>query len=112
MSTIITYDEYQEMGGLIKDKHTFSVLELKAERLARYWTQDRLTEATEGAKCLIKDMIDKMDGWNDGERISSFSNGKVNFSFDLSKSETQELYDLLPMYLRPDIIYRGAEKCE
>lgn len=115
MSEYISYDEYKSYGGELSDKSAFSLLERKARGLLDYWTQERINAkpslVDDDVKMLMKEMIDRMLQWDDGERLSSFSNGKVSMQFDISKTEEQELFNLLPMYLSPALYCRGVDRC-
>lgn len=102
----LTFAEYQELGGVV-EAATFSNLKRKACHLLDYWTQDRLKSATviiPDVKELLTEMINKINSWGSGERVTSFSNGKVTMSFDTSKTQEQELYQLALIYLPVSLI--------
>lgn len=102
----LTFEEYQALGGKV-DTATFTTLYRKACHLLDYWTQDRLKSATiiiDDVKELLVEMIDKINSWGTGERVTSFSNGKVSMSFDTTKTQEQELYELALVYLPVSLI--------
>lgn len=102
----LTFEEYQALGGKV-DTATFTTLKRKAYHLLDYWTQDRLKSATiiiDDVKELLVEMIDKINSWGTGERVTSFSNGKVSMSFDTTKTQEQELYALALIYLPVSLI--------
>lgn len=105
-TSYITYDEYTGLGGIV-EQSAFSVIERKAQRLLDYWTQNRikyLTTIPDEVKEVLTEMINKMAKCNDGERLTSFSNGKVSMSFDTSKTEEQELYQVALSWLPVSLI--------
>lgn len=102
----LTFEEYTSFGGSATDV-AFPKLERKAEHLLDYWTQDRIKSLTvipDIVKETLSDMIDEMITWNDGERLASFSNGKVSMTFDVSKTEEQELYNIALVNLPVSLI--------
>ena len=102
----LTFEEYQALGGKV-DTATFTTLKRKACHLLDYWTQDRLKSATiiiDDVKELLVEMIDRINSWGTGERVTSFSNGKVSMSFDATKTQEQELYELALVYLPVSLI--------
>ena len=91
---------------------TFSRLERKAQRYLDTWTQDRLKNATvipDIVKETLTEMIDFISANESGEKLSSFSNGKVSMSFDNSKSEEEQLYYIVSMMLPLGLISRVVD---
>lgn len=106
----ISYDEYVDLGGKVSSA-TFPLLEKKAQRYLDTWTQERiksLDSIPDEVKEVLTIMIDTMSNNGDGQKLTSFSNGKVSMSFDTSKTEEMMLYDtvilMLPLYLTSRVV--------
>lgn len=101
MTAYITFEEYKTYGGKVSED-AFPYIERKAQHLLDYWTQNRLQSAAtieEIVKETLTEMINRIADFDGGERVSSFSNGKVSFAFDTTKTEEQELYQLALAWL-------------
>lgn len=103
----ITYDEYVNLGGNA-EASVFPLMQRKASRLLDLWTFDRLKTATtipDVVKECLTEMINQMQGWQYGDDVTSFSNGKVSFTFDTTKAREQKLYyDTAYIYLPVSLI--------
>lgn len=114
--TYLTYEEYVSLGGAA-EQAAFAVLERKAGHYLEYFTQDRVkyltsvpTVVKEAAAEIINVLASNGAG-EAGERLSSFSNGKVTMSFDLSRTESQQIHDVIMTYLPLSLARRGVDKC-
>lgn len=108
----LTYEEYKELGGIVSES-AFVMLERKAHRLIDAWTQERIKHmdsVPEEVKEAMTYMINRLGTAEEegGERLTSFSNGKVSMSFDTSKTVEQEMCDNVMMTLPKYLIYRGV----
>lgn len=108
----LTYEEYKELGGIVSES-AFAMLERKSHRLIDAWTQERIKHmdsVPEEVKETMTYMINRLGTAEEegGERLTSFSNGKVSMSFDTSKTIEQEMCDNVMMTLPKYLIYRGA----
>lgn len=108
----INYDEYKALGGNA-EASAFPLLERKAEKLLDYWTFNRikyLTIVPDEVKECLTEMVNRMMTWEDGQNITSFSNGKVSIAFDSSKSREQNLFnDVALVYLPVSLISEVVE---
>lgn len=90
----LTYEEYQAMQGKA-DESLFPLLELKARKKLDYWTQDRITETTEGIRLIMTMLIDHYASEQDGEQdVSSVSNDGISISFADAKTSEQKLMNI------------------
>lgn len=108
----LAYEEYKELGGIVSES-AFALLERKSHRLIDAWTQERIKHM-DSVPVEVKEamayMINRLGSAEEegGERLTSFSNGKVSMSFDTSKTVEQEMCDNVMMTLPKYLIYRGA----
>ena len=105
----LTYEEYKELGGIVPIT-AFALLERKSHRLIEAWTQERIKRMDSRPEEVKEAMINRLGTAEEegGERLTSFSNGKVSMSFDTSKTIEQEMCDNVMMTLPKYLIYRGA----
>lgn len=104
--TYLTYQEYTEFGGNVS-VDAFFPLESKAERLLNHWTMNRLENATTIPVCVkevLTEMVNIISETSNGDKVTSFSNGKVSFSYDTSKTDEQKMYELALVYLPVSLI--------
>ena len=103
----ITFEEYKALGGVV-EASAFSTLCRKANRLLDMWTLDRckhLTTIPSEVKECLTEMINTMSGWEYGNDVTSFSNGKVSIAFDTKNTREQSLYnDIALVYLPVSLI--------
>jgi hypothetical protein len=113
----LTYGEYVALGGAAVDETAFAPLERKAGHYMEYYTQDRVKylttippEAKEAMTEIINILANSGAG-ETGEKLASFSNGKVSMSFDLSQTESQQVQNIIMTYLPLSLTRRGVDKC-
>jgi hypothetical protein len=106
----LTFDEYKENGGTVSES-AFPLLCKKAEKKLDVYTYNRLVDAEtipEEVKDVILLLIEELSKAEAGERIKSFSNGKVNFTFadekTLDEIVEQIIVENLPFYLVSGVI--------
>lgn len=100
----ITFAEYQGFGGTVSAE-SFPKLERKAQHLLDDWTYGRIAkepEVPDAVKECLAEMVDAISKWGDGQRLTTFSNGKVSMGFDTSKTEEQDLYYSVVLPYLPD----------
>lgn len=104
---LYTYKEYTDLGGKLEDT-AFTPLEMKAELLLNYWTQDRLKgvkEIPQEVKILLTEMVDSLN--TELREVKSFSNDGVSVTYS-DKSIEQALYDKAVAYLPAELVYIGG----
>lgn len=113
MEEYITYDEYKELGGLLKESAFSSILR-RTQRKLDYYTHNRLHDKEniiQEVKEVLVIMIDKLYKEDNGEKVTSFSNGKVSYSFATEKSIDEQIEQLIVEYL-PVWLISGVTPCE
>lgn len=99
----LTYNEYIEYGGKVS-VDAFPLLEIKARKHLDAFTSNRITEITNDIKLVMVEFINKISKVQDGDRVTSFSNGKVSFSYDTQTSLESELSNIATMYLPVSLV--------
>ena len=110
--TYITFEEYQTNGGVVS-AIDFPKLEKRAQYLLDFWTLDRiknLDTISDSVKDSLTLMIDTMSNWEDGEKVTSFSNGKVSMSFDTTRTRESDLFERVKAIL-PVSLISGVVEC-
>lgn len=107
----ITFEQYRALGGKVQEQTAFSVLEKKAQRYLDTWTQNRIKESSEVIRETLTGLIDMMadDSSNGGNALSSFTNGNISMSFDVSKKIEQDMLYYVQMMLPLDLTCRGVD---
>jgi len=115
----LTFAEYQAAGGKLAESE-FGQAEERAEFVLDAWTFGRLQgdgnelleRYAKAVKFVMRRLVDVPEtaiGGGGGDRVSSFSNGVDSFGFDVSKSESAQLYDSLYWYLPAELISIAAD---
>lgn len=109
----LTFEEYQQAGGKLAEQD-FAQAEERAEFVLDTWTFGRLQgdgnelleHYAKSVKFVMRRLVDVPETaiGGGGDRVSSFSNGVDSFGFDVSKSESAQLYESLYWYLPPELI--------
>lgn len=109
----LTFEEYQQAGGNLAEQD-FAQAEERAEFVLDTWTFGRLQgdgnelleHYAKSVKFVMRRLVDAPETaiGGGGDRVSSFSNGVDSFGFDVSKSESAQLYESLYWYLPPELI--------
>lgn len=103
--TYLSFDEYTQLGGKV-EKSAFPHLERKARKKLDYYTQDRLKNATvipDEVKECMAEFIDRL-AEQDGEKVSSFSNGSISVSFEKEEKTEETLWDIAVEYLPVELV--------
>lgn len=109
----LTFEEYQQAGGKLAEQD-FAKAGERAEFVLDTWTFGRLQgdgnelleRYAKPVKFVMRRLVDVPETaiGGGGDRVSSFSNGVDSFGFDVSKSESSQLYESLYWYLPPELI--------
>ena len=108
----ITFEEYQTNGGVLSAVE-FEKVEKRAQYLLDYWVQNRISKLDtipDNVKDCLTLMIDTMSKWEDGEKVTSFSNGKVSMSFDTTRTRESDLFEQAKIMLPVELI-TGVVEC-
>lgn len=109
----LTFEEYKDNGGTVSES-AFPLLCKKAKIKLDLHTYNRLKEADSVSKD-IKDVmtliIEELAKADAGERVTSFSNGKVSFSFAEEKTLDESIEQIIVESL-PVSLISGVIECE
>lgn len=107
----LTYMEYTQYGGKAEES-SFTALERKARKKLDYFTQERLVNETvipDSVKECMTELIDTLKE-NEGEEVSSFSNGNVSVTFKTDEKTLEDkLWDIAVTYLPIELITMAVD---
>ena len=109
----LTFEEYKENGGTVSES-AFSLLYIKAKSKLDLYTHNRLKEAdsiSDDVKDVMTLIIEELNKADAGERVKSFSNGKVSYTFAEEKTLDETIEQIIIESL-PVSLISGVIECE
>lgn len=107
----LTFEEYKDNGGTVSES-AFSLLYIKAKSKLDLYTHNRLKEVeliSDDVKKVMTLVIEELN--KSGERVKSFSNGKVNYTFAEEKTLDESIEQIIVETL-PVSLISGVIECE